>query len=334
MILKQLNKEIELEVFLKRYKITITLDEIIDLHNTEERFYHTFDHVIELLNDITINDDALIMAIIFHDIKYCSRSEAHEEESAEFFDQVCEYENVFKLKVKNLILATQYIKESDDPIEREIIRVDRSILYKKDINSLLTWENSIFKEFQHLSVNEYKKGRATFLNYAYEETGNLTLLELRDIVVEKVYKIGFYPGSFNPFHIGHYNILKKAEKSFDKVVIGVGVNYEKRNIEKEDFPKKIQNREIVMYDGLITTEILRLQEEGDVFVVRGLRNAYDLQHEEALRNVIKDFLHDLEFVYYFCDKEYEHISSSVIRDIRSRGKTDMVMKMLDEYTVK
>ena len=65
-------------------------------------------------------------------------------------------------------------------------------------------------------------------------------------------KIGFYAGSFNPFHIGHYNILSKAEEIFDKVIIGVGVNYEKRKNKKHDLPDIIKDREIIEYDGLIT----------------------------------------------------------------------------------
>lgn len=332
--LDKLNKTLDVTSFFEKYKIDISIEAVKDIYNQESHYYHTFDHVDYLLNEVTIDEDALIMAIIFHDIKFDSRSDNHEEESAKFFNDVCDYEPSFKALVSRLILATQYIKQSDDLLEKEIIRLDRSILYKKDINSLLSWENAIFKEYQHLSVREYKHGRSIFLNHAYEETGNLTLLELRDIVVEKIYKIGFYPGSFNPFHIGHYNILKKAEKSFDKVVIGIGLNFDKKELKKEAFPERIRNREIVTYDGLITTAIIELQDDGEVFVVRGLRNAYDLQHEEALRNVIKDFLPDLEFVYYFCDKEYEHISSSVIRDIKSRGKTDMVVRMIDRYIIK
>ncbi len=95
----------------------------------------------------------------------------------------------------------------------------------------------------------------------------------------------------------------------------------------------IRNREIIYYPGLITTEIQMLKKHGDVFVVRGLRNAYDLQHEEGLRNAIKDFLPDQQFVYYFCDKEYEHISSSLIRDIQYRGKDGSADFIVKKYTL-
>lgn len=330
---KTLKRKIDLSELIKKYQVTLDLETIKKQYNHHSKFYHNFNHIEELLSIVAIDDDALHMAILFHDIQFDVRSEQHEKDSAIFFMNHCQGDKTFKDQVYQLILATDNMHVSQDDLTKEILRVDRLILDKTDINSLLTWEQNIFSEYQYLSINEYKKGRVAFLNQAYEETGNKTLLELRDIVANKVYKIGFYPGSFNPFHIGHYNILKKAEKSFDKVVIGVGINYDKKDIEKVDIPDTIQNREIVYYGGLITTEIQELSEHGHVFVVRGLRNAYDLQHEEGLRNVIKDFLPDQEFVYYFCDKEYEHISSSLIRDIESRGQNGMGHQMIQKYTL-
>lgn len=328
-----LKKNIDLENLIEKHQITIDLNTIKSLYNHHSKFYHNFEHVENLLTIIEIDDEALMMAVLFHDIKFDVRCDHHEKASAEFFFEHCQGEHEFKKTVYDLIQATDNVQNRKDALTKEILRVDRLILQKTDINSLLTWEKNIFSEHQYLSINDYKEGRVSFLNQAYEETGNKTLLELRDIVAKKVYKIGFYPGSFNPFHIGHYNILQKAEKSFDKVVIGVGVNYDKKDIEKVAIPDTLQNRQVIYYGGLITTEIQDLSEHGEVFVVRGLRNAYDLQHEEGLRNVIKDFLPDQEFVYYFCDKEYEHISSSLIRDIESRGQNGMGYQMIKKYTL-
>lgn len=329
-----LNKTFDLESLLKTYKITVALDEIKAIYNHHSKYYHNFSHIEELLSIIEIDDDRLSLAILFHDIKFDVNETHHEKASADYFMSVCDADQEIKDTIYRLIIATENNRSVGDELEKEIIRVNRLILHKKDINSLLTWEKNIFLEHQYLSVTDYKKGRVAFLNQAYEETGNMILLELRDIVDKKVYKLGFYPGSFNPFHIGHYNILKKAEKSFDKVVIGVGINFDKKDIEKADIPDMIKNREIIFYDGLITTELQNLMLEGEVSVVRGLRNAYDLQHEEGLRNVIRDFIPEIEFIYYFCDKQYEHVSSSLIRDIVSRGaENSMVSKMISQYTL-
>lgn len=329
---EQINREVDLELLFKKYNISVSCEEVIALYSHHSRYYHTFNHIVTLIKDIAIDDDRLILAVVFHDVIYGANIENHEEQSANFFNENCGYDQEFKDEVMNIILATKNVKPANEKLEAEIIKVDRKVLNAIDINTLINWENNIFKEFQSLSIDEYKSGRTAFLNYAFEETGNTVLLELRDIIVNKVYKVGFYPGSFNPFHIGHYNILLKAEKCFDKVIIGVGINFDKLGIKKVALAKTISNREIVFYTGLITTELEKLNKQSDVFIVRGLRNAYDLQHEEGLRNVIKDFLPDQEFVYFFCNKEYEHISSSLIRDIQSRNDgNDLSADIIKRY---
>ncbi len=329
---ENIQREIDLEELFDKYKISIGLNDVIAIYDDYMRFYHTFEHIVTLLKDIKIDDDRLIMAIVFHDIEFNVKIETYKEISAKFFEDHCEFDDSFVRVVREIILASKDIEHDEGMLESEIVRVDRKILHSKDINTLLTWERQIFKEYQNLSINEYKEARTSFLTRAYKETGNSILIELRDIIKNKVYKIGFYPGSFNPFHIGHHNILLKAEKSFDKVVIGVGINYDKKDITKVEIPRLISNREVITYSGLITSEIEALNLQGEVFIVRGLRNAYDLQHEEGLRNVIKDFLPEQEFVYFFCNKEYEHISSSLIRDIQSRrGESEKADRMVKRY---
>ena len=327
--LRALNKTIDLNDFLKTYKVDLSLDALKGFYASQDRFYYTFERTKEALENLKIDDDALIMAILFQDILFDSQNGDYRKICSLFFEKHCHGDSNFIQKVVSLIKQ----EDSHEKLLAEIKRLNLHIINVENINILLEWERAIFKEYQHLDVTTYKEKRISFLNKAYEISGNKILLELRDIIKQKKYKIGFYPGSFNPFHIGHYNILKKSEKYFDKVVIGVGVNYDKRNLVKEEIPHIIKNREIIYYSGLITTELEKLRKHGEVFVVRGLRNAYDLQHEEGLRNVIKDFFHNQEFVYYFCDKEYEHISSSLIRDIQSRGKDNpKTIEMLNKYT--
>lgn len=315
-----INMEIDINELLKKYKMNITAEKIVEIYNNSGRVYHNFNHIFNMLKSIRIYSEELIIAILFHDIVYKYDSICNEIESYNFFSENYNgNDEKFKTDVKNAIVATSLpLDEVSEELEKEIVRVDRMILYSDDLGELLEWEDGIFKEYQVYKVNVYREKRMEFLEKAYKETKNEKLLVLKEIVRSKKYKIGFYPGSFNPFHIGHYNILLKAEKIFDKVIIGVGVNFEKLKNEKYEIPKKLLNREIIEYSGLITTAIEELKEEGEIFVVRGLRNEYDLQYEENLRNSIKDFLPEQYFAYFFCDKEYEHISSSLIRDIRSR----------------
>ncbi len=143
-------------------------------------------------------------------------------------------------------------------------------------------------------------------------------------------KLGVYPGSFNPFHKGHYNILLKAVEVFDKVIIARGVNPEKAKAEF-DLPDILYDRYLVEeYNGLLTDYIKTVMQNHDssnVTVIRGLRNSVDLQYEMNQYRYLQDLMPSIQMVSIFCDKEYEHISSSGIRLLKKYGD-DKVEKYL------
>ena len=138
-------------------------------------------------------------------------------------------------------------------------------------------------------------------------------------------RVGLYPGSFNFFHQGHLNILEKAEKIFDKVIIARGVNPEKKNVIMP-MPNAIADRTWVNYNGLLTDFIKTLPYD-NITVIRGLRNGVDLQYELNQYRYFQDLMPDIQMVSIFCDKEFEHISSSGIRMLSQYGE-DHVKKYL------
>jgi len=135
-------------------------------------------------------------------------------------------------------------------------------------------------------------------------------------------KIGIYAGSFNPFHKGHYNILLKAEEIFDKVIIARGVNPEK-SASTYKLPELLKKREIIEYDGLLTECIIDIKKKYNYTLkptlIRGLRNSNDLQYEMTQYRYLQDLMPDIQLISIFCDKEYEHISSSGIRLLSKYG---------------
>src|SRR5690606_36423802 len=117
----------------------------------------------------------------------------------------------------------------------------------------------------------------------------------------------------NPFHKGHFNVLQKAEKIFDKVIVAFGKNPDKSDLRRFPVPQTITNRQIEEYRGLLTTFIAGLGH--DVVVIRGLRNSTDFQYEQNQYRYLQELMPGIRIVNIFCDKEFEHISSSGIRTL-------------------
>ena len=157
-----------------------------------------------------------------------------------------------------------------------------------DYETFIDFENKIFKEYQFVDYKAYKSKRIQVLS----DLG-LVPAERLNYIKYRNPKIAVYAGSFNPFHKGHYNILKKAEQIFDKVIIARGINPEKNNM-VIDLPLKIQNRQIETYDGLLTDFINNLGY--DVTLIRGLRNSTDLQYELTQYRFLQDLDPNIKIV--------------------------------------
>jgi pantetheine-phosphate adenylyltransferase len=136
--------------------------------------------------------------------------------------------------------------------------------------------------------------------------------------------LAIYPGSFNPFHIGHLNIVEKAERVFGKgnVLIAIGVNPDKSKSEDQLIrANEIQTstgRLVEVYTTFLHELIEKKESEGyKVVLIRGLRNGDDLAYEDNQLKFIKDFKKDIDVVFFRCDEEFAHISSSAIRNLQS-----------------
>jgi pantetheine-phosphate adenylyltransferase len=134
-----------------------------------------------------------------------------------------------------------------------------------------------------------------------------------------------YPGSFNPWHQGHTDILLKALRVFDHVYIVPMVNPDKPHF---------QDTRATISEGLkAVAPVLkkRVTVERDWFgllkdyvevmpqisgVIRGLRNGTDLQYEQNLQYWNEDLGLKIPFIYFVCDRTLGHISSSAVRAIK------------------
>lgn len=281
--------------------------DIVSNYDEPYRFYHNWNHVIDLLTEAqkyNILSDELFLAIVFHDIIYDPKANDNEEKSAELF-----YSLIQNDIVRQAILDTKSHIPTNE-ISKQLCQLDLNILYS-NFKDFVDYEDKIFKEFQFIDYKTYKENRINFLEKYDVNKESINYVKYRRP------KIAVYPGSFNPFHIGHLNILQKAEKIFDKVIIARGINPEKSN-EFAELPNRINHRQIEYYDGLLTDFIDSL--EYDVTIIRGLRNSTDLQYELTQYRFLQELKNDIKIVSIFCDKEYEHISSSSLRMLKKYGK--------------
>lgn len=132
------------------------------------------------------------------------------------------------------------------------------------------------------------------------------------------------PGSFDPVTLGHIDIIRRASKMFDKVIVAVLVNLAKTPSftieERIGFLKKvvgdIENVEVVGFDGLLADYA---RERGATAVVKGLRAVSDFEYEFQMALTNKKLNPDLDTVFLTSDSQYMYLSSSIVRQVASLG---------------
>jgi pantetheine-phosphate adenylyltransferase len=137
-------------------------------------------------------------------------------------------------------------------------------------------------------------------------------------------KIAVFPGSFDPFTIGHEAIIRRAMSLFDEIIIAVGANALKKNFYSLETRKEMINKvfeteprvRVDHYEGL-TVDFCRKNEAG--YLLRGLRTAADFEFERAIGQVNKSIAPDIESVFLLTVPEHSFINSTIVRDIIKSG---------------
>lgn len=138
-------------------------------------------------------------------------------------------------------------------------------------------------------------------------------------------RVALFPGSFDPYTMGHYDIVAHALRLFDKVVIGVGDNYGKKGVLTTENKVKLIEKiyegesrvEVEVYGGL-TGDFCRGQ--GICAIVRGVRNASDFEYERNIEQVNRVLYPEIITLFLMTSPEYSYISSSVVRELLHFGK--------------
>ncbi len=140
----------------------------------------------------------------------------------------------------------------------------------------------------------------------------------KTIIMER---IAVFPGSFDPFTIGHEMIVRRALGLFDKIIIAIGINIDKKHL----FPLEVRQKWIqdlfaeepkitVKTYNMLTVDFCRQQ--GARFILRGLRTSADFEYERVIGQINRQLgQYQIETVYLLTLPEHTYISSTFVREV-------------------
>ncbi|MBR1387813.1 MAG: pantetheine-phosphate adenylyltransferase [Alloprevotella sp.] len=142
--------------------------------------------------------------------------------------------------------------------------------------------------------------------------------------MEQKKKIAVFPGSFDPFTVGHASIVERALAMFDEIYIGIGINDQKKALQTPG--ERLQNIRTIYADNPrvkvesytdLTIDFARRC--GASVIVRGIRSVKDFEYERDVASMNLK-LAGIDTVILFCEEQYAYVSSSVVRELMKYGK--------------
>jgi pantetheine-phosphate adenylyltransferase len=152
-------------------------------------------------------------------------------------------------------------------------------------------------------------------------------------------RIAVYPGSFDPITLGHLNVIERASRLFDRLIVGVGINIEKQGMFAADERVELirvatchlRNIEIRTFQGLAVDFV---RQERALVMVRGVRPITDIAAELTMMMANRRLAPDIETLFMIADGELAHVSSSLIKQIASLASEEELARFLPPNVVR
>ena len=133
-----------------------------------------------------------------------------------------------------------------------------------------------------------------------------------------------YPGTFDPMTLGHEDLMRRAAKLFDRLILAVAAGHHKRTmftiVERLEIATEIaapyKNVEVTPFRGLLRDFVV---ENGGTVVIRGLRAVSDFEYEFQMAGMNRQLMPDVETVFMTPSDQYQFVSATFVREIATLG---------------
>lgn len=157
-------------------------------------------------------------------------------------------------------------------------------------------------------------------------------------MAESDFRIAVYTGSFDPITLGHMNVIERASRLVDRLIVGIGINAGKDPLFTPDervelvrrATQRFGNVEVRKFSGLAVRFV---RECGARVMIRGVRPLTDVEAELTMMLANRQLDPDIETVVLMADKEFAHVSSSLIKQIAPLAGDDELRRFVPPEVV-
>ena len=151
-------------------------------------------------------------------------------------------------------------------------------------------------------------------------------------------KIAVYTGSFDPVTLGHLNVIARASKLVDTLVVGIGHNSEKQGLftasERLELVQRatadIPNLEVKTFSGLAVNFV---EQCGASVTIRGVRPMTDIAGEFTMMMANRKLNDQIETIFLMADNKFAHVSSSLIKQLTPQASDEQLAKFVPESII-
>jgi pantetheine-phosphate adenylyltransferase len=158
------------------------------------------------------------------------------------------------------------------------------------------------------------------------------------VATEKSARVAVYTGSFDPITLGHLDVIRRASRIFEGLVVGVGINPDKQSLfsleERVGLVRAavagLANVRVELFSGL---SVAFVREQGAHVLLRGVRSLTDIEAEFTMTLANRKLDPAVETVFLMADAEYSHVSSSLLKQITPLADDERLLRFVPRPVV-